>query len=197
MKILVLANEGSGYHAIAEACGMELVSSMEHADCVMFTGGEDISPELYGEERHPATSPPNLPRETKEKHIFQHCLDNNKPMIGICRGSQFLCAMSGGKLHQHVKGHAVYSGHLITTIDDRVFPVTSTHHQMMDIRPIQGVIPLAAREGPDSVFGFDPEVVWFPLTKCLAVQYHPEYMPADSEGYKYFLELVGTYIKEP
>lgn len=196
MRILVLAHKGSGYHTLAVACGLTLVDSAEDADCVMFTGGEDVSPHMYGEDPHPLTGPTNTLRDEKEKEIFDHCLLAGKPMIGICRGSQFLCAMSGGKLHQHVVGHATAAGHMLTTVDEREFPVTSTHHQMMDISTSSLALPLAWREGEGSVFDLDPEVVWFMDTKALAVQYHPEYMPEDSEGRKYFIQLVKQYIKE-
>src|SRR5438309_1359385 len=52
-----------------------------------------------------------------------------KPMAGICRGSQFLNVMAGGRLCQHLDGHG--SWHDMETSDGRSFEVSSTHHQMM------------------------------------------------------------------
>lgn len=185
MKILVLSHAGSNYNALATSVGFELVDNKENADVVMFTGGEDINPALYGETPWPETSPPNHPRDAREKLIFEHCIQYNKPMIGICRGAQLLCALSGGKLLQHVEGHG--RTHNIRTNKDAEFPVTSTHHQIMQPQETEHVW-LAS--GPWLV----PEVVYFPKTKSLCFQYHPEYMPEDSGGRQYFVSLVKEYI---
>jgi len=53
-------------------------------------------------------------------------------MVGICRGSQFLTVMSGGRLFQDVSGHAIMGTHLIKFKDGSSLGITSTHHQMMN-----------------------------------------------------------------
>ena len=40
----------------------------------------------------------------------------------------------------------------------------------------------------------EPEAVYFPATKCLAVQFHPEYMNEDTGGYIYFQDLLKEFI---
>jgi len=69
-------------------------------DLVQFTGGEDVTPSLYGEQAHAATSC-NPARDDREAKIFLS-FKNKVPMAGICRGAQFLNVMNKGSMWQHV-----------------------------------------------------------------------------------------------
>lgn len=40
----------------------------------------------------------------------------------------------------------------------------------------------------------EPEAVWFINTDFLAVQYHPEYMNHDSDGWRYYQGLLEEYV---
>lgn len=62
----------------------ELVENLEDADIVMFTGGEDVTPSLYGASQHPTTYS-NLSRDLEEKAIFEK-VKPTQLCIGICRG---------------------------------------------------------------------------------------------------------------
>lgn len=62
----------------------ELTDNLEEADIVIFTGGEDVDPSLYGCEAHPTTYS-NLKRDLYEKEIFEQ-VKPNQLCIGICRG---------------------------------------------------------------------------------------------------------------
>ena len=62
----------------------ELVSRLEDAQYVLFTGGEDVTPSLYGEKAHPSTYN-NLERDLEEKEIFDK-ISPSQIAIGICRG---------------------------------------------------------------------------------------------------------------
>ena len=171
----------------------------KNIDCVVFTGGEDVHPSFYGEEKL-ITTGSNMARDDREEGIFLEASRRGIPMVGICRGSQFLTVMNGGKLHQHIRNHGLVGTHSITTNDGRKLQVTSTHHQMM--------IPKCEMVGEDEqqyeliAYAKDmafravrePEVVWYKRYNCLAVQYHPEYMDEESDGWKYFQELLGKYI---
>ena len=107
----------------------ELVSRLEDAQYVLFTGGEDVTPSLYGEKAHPSTYS-NLERDIKEKEIFDK-MTPSQIAIGVCRGAQFLCVMNGGKLIQDVRHHAIYGTHpIIDSATENVYEITSTHHQM-------------------------------------------------------------------
>lgn len=62
----------------------ELTDNLEEADIVVFTGGEDVDPSLYGCAKH-STTHSNLKRDLEEKTIFEK-IKPHQFCIGICRG---------------------------------------------------------------------------------------------------------------
>ena len=121
---------------------LSLVENIREAHIVVFTGGEDVSPDLYGQHKHPSTGSNPL-RDDREIEIFNYAMKNKKFMIGICRGAQFLHVMCGGQLYQNVEGHT--RPHLIANyIDGPNEIVTSTHHQMMKLNQKDSTCTLLA-----------------------------------------------------
>jgi gamma-glutamyl-gamma-aminobutyrate hydrolase PuuD len=168
------------------------VNNLEEADIVLFTGGEDVDPSLYGCEKHPTTYS-NIQRDLEEKAIFEQ-VKPHQLCLGICRGSQFLCVMNGGLLVQNVRGHATFGTHQIgTPYDFQTYEITSTHHQMQyPFNLIRGIdydiLFYAARRSKHyagdriSTPPCEPEIVLYHVEgkpKCLAIQGHPEMMVAN------------------
>ena len=190
--------------------GAVLTKSLEEADVVLFTGGEDVDPSLYGVKKHKATSS-NLNRDLEEKAIFEK-VKPNQLCLGICRGSQFLCVMNGGILVQHCIGHAIGTTHIITNGEEK-YHITSTHHQMqypfvLDSKDYDmlfwslGVLhSLPEGDGIDPYVVTakgDPEIVLYHkegLPKCLAVQGHPEMSP-NSPVAKMISNLINKLVNE-
>jgi putative glutamine amidotransferase len=168
--------------------------------CFLFEGGTDISPELYGDIPHPTTQHSDLHRDVFEVSIFKRATEAGSPMIGICRGSQLLCAMSGGTLIQHVSDHG--RNHSVLDYKERVYQVTSSHHQMMNpagtnhqilAKSLANISKHYYIGGNKQVpMKVEPEVVWFPETKALAIQYHPEWMSGNSKA----VQVCNEYVKE-
>lgn len=136
-------------------------------DLVVFTGGSDVTPWLYGERN--TMSHNNLNRDIREMLWYHRFINTNK--VGICRGGQFLFTMNGGVMDQHIEGHGE-SHKLSYQVWDpgyKTNSVTSTHHQHM-AKPAGGMSILATAKH-DGV----NEVVWCGNTKSLCFQPHPEY----------------------
>lgn len=197
MKVAIVGSCGHCQYAqMFTKEGWEVVTSVQDADLVQFTGGEDVSPELYGAERHHTTHN-NPTRDAFEKAVFDKCIELGKPMAGICRGGQFLNVMSGGSMWQDVDGHATHKGHYMLDIHSfEVVHVTSTHHQMMRPSAEGKVFGVASestyRENVHSIkdpFTDDVEVVYYKGTNCLCFQPHPEFNGADSTR-AYYFELI-------
>lgn len=177
-KIYVVGNSS---HYIRWMEGKE-VKNMKDADLVVFTGGEDVHPDMYGEPINP-TSGNNIKRDRYEQLEFNEALERKIPMIGICRGSQFLCAMSGGRLIQHQQNPSYM--HNIKTYDSKIIEITSTHHQ--------AAYPFDMRKEAYHILGWtkgiskfhedgnqeemnppkECEIVHYPETRCLGIQGHP------------------------
>ena len=71
-------------------------------DGFLFSGGVDLEPSLYGEEKKPTckTTEPN--RDRLELTVFHKVYASGKPILGICRGIQFINAALGGTLYQDI-----------------------------------------------------------------------------------------------
>jgi len=188
--------------------GWRLSDDMRRCDLVHFTGGSDVSPSLYGQARHHRTSVNPL-RDKKEKAVFHEALDRDLPMVGECRGGQFLNVMSGGSMYQHVDGHAEGGSHsMVELATGDMFPVTSTHHQMMMPSSLGEVLAVASESSvyeymdggsirkyiPDR--GEDVEVVYYPRTNALCYQGHPEYVGKDHPCQEYFFRLIEEKLYE-
>lgn len=182
--------------------GWCVVSDIQDADLVHFTGGEDVSPSLYGQKRHILTRCSPL-RDKKERAVFLRAMQLGIPMVGECRGAQFLNVMSGGALYQHVDGHAGAGTHMMVDVQTgAMFPITSTHHQMMRPSNMGEILGIASEssvyESMDADFvsryvpdrGEDVEVVYYRHTNALCFQGHPEYMAKATDGQEYFFNLI-------
>lgn len=206
-KVFIEYNDNLYYQMFTRR-GWEVVDSIEEADLVQFTGGADVSPELYNEEMHRATRA-NMSRDLTEMELFNKCKENSIPMTGICRGGQFLNVMCGGSMYQHVNNHALQGTHPVIELETgHRYHCTSTHHQMMipgDEGVLVGVASEATvcerMEGRRVVYveqqrGDDVEVVKYPEAKVLCFQPHPEYMEADAPCQDWYFNLVNELIGE-
>lgn len=177
--------------------GYMSTSSANLADIHVFIGGADINPEFYKQKPHPKTHSNIFSDERDVKHWNEY-KNRGKIFVGICRGAQFLNAVNGGKLWQHVEGH-LGSHTLIDLFTNTELLVTSTHHQMMRVGPDGEVLAIAhkatLKQDDTEMNGteeFDTEVVWYPKSSSFCFQPHPEY---DSKTTKeYFFNLLNRIL---
>ena len=185
-----------------------LTDKPEHADLAMFTGGSDISPDLYnapyGSRTYDSPS-----RDKHEVEMFNFFRDEEVPMIGICRGMQLFNALLGGSMIQDVTGHAggdhtvVFDNYKDAGGDTLVLPFSSLHHQMVDPRKIKKGWDIIGRseekrsrhylDGQDQdQDGIDTEIelIYFPEINSIGIQGHPEFMPSESPSVKFWRSLI-------
>lgn len=205
--------------AILEAGGLPLVLPLLEdgaaldayvAECNGFlaTGGVDIAPAEYGEEALPECGDASLGLDAMQRALFPRILDADKPLLGICRGFQYLNVACGGTLWQDLPSQrpteAVhdmeppYARHvhrviqeadsqLLKIIPHRDFGVNSCHHQ--GVRALgRGLVPTARCE--DGLI----EAVCMPEKRFVhAVQWHPETLCAvDPNAAALFRALVDA-----
>lgn len=176
----------------------DFIKHPQKADLVYFSGGEDVSPYIYNEDVHPRTYS-HAKRDILEMRVYSTARELDVPCFGICRGSQLLTAVQpGGRLVQDVSGHSGYGLHDIKC-GDIVVAVTSTHHQMMYPFNVANYELLAvSSQALSKYYAFgdprgdeedtiikhgEPEIVFYPDTKCLGVQGHPEYFQDGTEPF--------------
>jgi gamma-glutamyl-gamma-aminobutyrate hydrolase PuuD len=180
--------------------------SPDKADLVVFTGGADVNPALYGKKPHKDTHW-NDDRDKDDIELWEYCVANGIPMLGVCRGAQFGHVMKGGSLYQDVDNH--YGDHQIWDTDKQrdIGKVSSVHHQTIIPDQNLGIKILAdcyhstenwyddksKRISPNALC--DVEAFFYRDVAFIGVQGHPEY-----KGYsrytKYVLELINQYVLE-
>jgi putative glutamine amidotransferase len=124
-----------------------LDETLAAVDGLIFSGGGDIHPEVYGATPHEAVRGVNPKRDEAELAMLRAALDRDMPVLAVCRGSQVLNVALGGDLVQHLPEVVGHDRHLHTPgefadhevrvepescvgriLGDRA-PVKSHHHQ--------------------------------------------------------------------
>jgi len=158
-----------------------------------------VNPHLYDDTSPQEMCSYSAGRDIYERAIFNVARKNDILMTGICRGSQFLNVMSGGRMMHHINRHAGRD-HIMETATGDELVVNSYHHQMSIPPETARIVGWASPRKSDVYFGKDDELekydrkeveaVIFPNTKAFGVQYHPEMMDDRTNGYKYFWHMV-------
>ena len=189
--------------ALMAKAGFERAVNVEEADVVVFIGGVDVDPKLYGEEIIAQTQTPSKERDALEQAVYDKCVEMGKVMFGICRGAQFLHVMNGGALWQDVKGHAGPSHWIYDTEDDCLVWATSLHHQMLAINNRMDVLAVCKdqisdefrsadmvldlkKEGANAAVEVEIEAGMYWDTKCFFVQGHPEVGDPEYQSWSLF-----------
>ncbi|MBD3261379.1 MAG: hypothetical protein GF334_06790 [Candidatus Altiarchaeales archaeon] len=192
----------------------EFLNHPKQFDLVCFTGGEDVSPELYGHKN--LGSHCSSARDKREVTVFEMASKHEIPMTGICRGSQFLNVMCGGTMVQHLRqDHGGYR-HGMLAADNRVMEVTSSHHQMSVLAKGGTLLGRAEQLLPLKALVYDGDLekalaesgnLWdgramvteafaYPKQRIFAVQHHPEWQDIDEEAAQWTLDMIARICWE-
>jgi len=182
--------------------------TLDVLDGIVFTGGSDLDPELYGEQPHPETFGIHRQRDDAELALLHGALERDMPLLGICRGIQVLNVGLGGDLHQHlpeVVGHEEHKHDPPGEFNEhevRIEPETklgralgertrvmSHHHQ--GLRRLGTGLVEAARAEDGAV-----EAVEVPDRRfAVGVLWHPE-AGQDASLFEAFVEEARRYAQE-
>jgi gamma-glutamyl-gamma-aminobutyrate hydrolase PuuD len=174
---------------------------------VLFTGGNDLDPVLYGQSWHPRAEHVDPARQAFELALLAEVEKRRTPALGVCMGSQLMNVYRGGSLHQflpdversspleHRKVSGVLLRHPVAVVKDSQLggaigepeiSVNTYHKQAVD-RLGKGLRVIAT--APDGVIeGFEDPT--FPL--FAAVQWHPERLHDEPEHLAPFKLLVDV-----
>ena len=98
----VRAVERSGGAPLLVPPGADVDATLTVVDGLIFSGGSDLDPELYGDRAHPETDGVVRERDDFELELMRAALARDVPVLAICRGSQMLNVALGGGIEQHV-----------------------------------------------------------------------------------------------
>lgn len=174
-----------------------VAKALDGVNGLLLTGGDDVAPSRYGEERHPATSEVPPERDDFELALVRAAREKRLPIFAICRGLQVLNVACGGTLIQDIPSqvpgaiahrfaapphqsfdlaHEIWvekDSLLAAAMRERLvegdsLQVNSRHHQA-----IKALAPgfRSVATAPDGIIEAieDPSMPY-----CLGVQWHPE-----------------------
>ncbi|MBC2105966.1 gamma-glutamyl-gamma-aminobutyrate hydrolase family protein [Listeria booriae] len=186
--ISVVAKSGAAPFVIPVTDANLVTTFVNQIDGLILSGGQDVSPSLYGSEPTDKLGHTSHARDIFELALLQEALAQKKPVLAICRGAQLLNIALGGTLHQdtsymelanlsHMQEEtATTATHPVQiTETSRLFKmlgntaqVNSFHHQAIDVLGaglhVSAVAPdgvIEAIEKPGAPF-------------VIGVQWHPE-----------------------
>ena len=189
----------------------------DQLDGLFLMGGVDVDPSTYGEQRHAACERTDIDRDRTELVLARWAMEDDKPVLGVCRGLQLLNVARGGTLWQDLAAQRPgsikhdylpfggpytreYLAHAVrlaerTRLEDlygaRTVKVNSMHHQGIKVLG-EGLVPTA--HAPDGLI----EAVEDPRDRfVVAVQWHPEVLidddPATHRLFGAFIEAATEY----
>jgi putative glutamine amidotransferase len=99
----VRAVEEAGGRALLVPPSMNgIEETLDAVDGLLFSGGSDLDPELYGQDAHAQTNDVVPERDQAEIALLEAALERDMPVLAVCRGSQVLNVVRGGDLVQHL-----------------------------------------------------------------------------------------------
>lgn len=176
---------------------------LKDMDGYLFTGGEDINPLMYGEEIQSYCGFISNIRDNHEALIYNIIKDMDKPILGICRGAQFLNVMYGGTLYQDINNqvnskvnhnmdkpytnsaHKVYlekGSYIQRIIKEDYIEVNSIHHQAVKDIGVGLTVNGVSKDGIIEAFQ-DKNKKYL-----VGVQWHPEYLYNTSKASRIIFE---------
>lgn len=184
--------------------------ALDVCDGLLFPGGEDADPELYGEDPLPVVGAFRRDLDDAALLAGRWALGQTVPMLGICKGLQILNILKGGSLYQdvslqegsyvqHVQKYSrsilshnvqVEEGtRLATILGAGTHRTNSMHHQA--VKRLGDGLKISARAADKVV-----EAIESDDGLIIAVQWHPEdLVDTAPEMNKLFADLVRRSIR--
>jgi putative glutamine amidotransferase len=172
-------------------------SVLDSVSGLVLTGGEDVDPARYGEQRHEKVRTVNVARDATEAALVEEARARGTPVLAICRGIQILNVALGGTLVQDIpsqcgtdidhdeEGARNSRTHEVTIEPDSLIAravgtehlsVNSFHHQ--SVKRVADGMRVTARSPDGVIEGIEStDDDWW----VMAVQWHPEEMTDSAE----------------
>ncbi len=167
---------------------------LARADGLVLTGGGDVDPAIYGEERHSTFEAAEPGRDEFEIALVRAAMNRDLPCLAICRGMQVMNVALGGSLVQDIPdqvpgavNHAVrepryaIAHEVWVSPDSRTFELLSEHIEDGEVCQVNSRHHQAVKRAADGfeVTATSPDGVIEAMEHtassfCVAVQWHPE-----------------------
>jgi len=177
-------------------------------DGLLMPGGADIPPSEWGEEQHPTTKLLDDDRYRFEKALITGWIEKtDKPLLGICLGSQWINVAHGGSLVQDIPSEFGVNHRDVThpveieadsrlgkIFGETLFDVNSIHHQA--VRDVGKGLRIVGKS-PDGIV--EATETTDPDRFLIGVQWHPEKLTGEDAKqaniFQAFVEASAKYRK--
>ncbi|OOB76822.1 MAG: hypothetical protein BEN19_03865 [Epulopiscium sp. Nuni2H_MBin003] len=171
-------------------------AQVDLCDGILLSGGDDITPYLYGEEPNPKLGEYNEAIDRYQLNMTNETIQQNKPLLGICRGAQIINIIFGGSVYTDMSyvpektllhmqtGKRRDVCHTMVTkkgtkmhqyFGDEIL-INSFHHQAISTIGTGLIVSATAKDNiVEAIENND-------LKYCVGVQWHPEIMAIYSES---------------
>lgn len=188
----------------------EIVKFVDEFDGFLFTGGQDVDPQMYGQPMFSWCNEISPEKDHMESVLLKEVMARDKPLFGVCRGLQLINVVLGGTLHQDLeripettqtiqhnqKTSFIHPVHdiiiepgtkLYDIVNKERIRVNSMHHQGVDTLGEGLTISAKAEDSLVEAVEIDG------MRYGVAVQWHPEFL---WQNRSYELDLWKSFVKE-
>ena len=188
-----------------------LCDALALCDGIIFTGGPDVRPSLFGEDIIPSCGAINDERDAFEIKLYKMAMAADKSILGVCRGVQVMNIAEGGNIYQDIYSqsgtrlvHHTLDGerafHNVRLTDNNAlhkikfsaesFIVNSYHHQ--SVKDLADGYEAFAYSDDGLI-----EAIYMPSRRFVAgVQWHPEKrFEGDINSFRILIDFVESCKK--
>lgn len=186
---------------------------IKNVDGIILTGGADVDPLYFGEEPMEQLGEVVPKRDCQEIYIAKKCIENNIPVLGICRGIQVLNIAGNGTIYQDIatqvqniknikhsqnapRWHGTHKVKICkntktkAVLQEEAIIVNSFHHQA--VKKVAENFTVTATSDDGIIEGIEHNSNDY----CIGVQWHPEAMWKRNDGFlNLFKALINSAVK--
>ncbi|WP_394404653.1 gamma-glutamyl-gamma-aminobutyrate hydrolase family protein [Streptococcus sp. 20-1249] len=163
-------------------------------DKLILSGGQNVHPKFYGEEKSIDSDDYSLERDEFELALIQEALKQGKPIFAVCRGMQLLNVALGGSLHQDIENHwqedltgtshdlQIRPGSRVSRLFQESRQVNSLHRQSIKTLG-EGLVVTAKDPRDETIEAYEGD-------SLLGLQWHPEFLMENSQANRRLFEYL-------
>lgn len=166
-------------------------------DKLLLSGGQNVDPRFYGEEKTVESDDYSLDRDEFELALIAEAIKQEKPIFAVCRGMQLVNVALGGTLNQEVANHwqedvsgmsheiEVSPNSKVSHLFQSGNQINSLHRQ--SVKQLAPNLVVTARDPRDGTIEAYESRQGSPI---IGLQWHPEFLLQEESSQNLFRYLV-------
>ena len=165
--------------------------SFDNIDLIILSGGGSVPNKYLLNAKEKRIEQKN--RDLLEADLLEFALLNKIPVIGICRGMQYINCLLGGLVSNLIVSHSTGVDHEIVTEIGEAYTINSFHNDGVLIANLSNeLLSIAVDKKNQSLV----EAFRHKSEKVLGIQWHPERKFSNVDGYNFTLSLLKEFIQK-